>query len=76
MKAFHEWWPRAEGGHVGCMQSAARAMAEAMDACIEYFISLDKLGLSDEREALRAEMKLFQERAPASRVLPKRSTPA
>ena len=74
VKAFHEWWPRAETGHVGCMRSAARAMAEAMDAYVEYFISLDKLGLSAELEALRVEMKLFQERAPASRVLPRNTS--
>lgn len=71
VKAFHDWWPRAAEGHVGCMQTAARAMAEAMDAYMEYFISLDKLGLEVEREALREEMKRFQARQAVSAVLPK-----
>lgn len=71
VKAFYEWWPKAQAGHAGCMQSAARAMAEAMDAYIEYFISLEKLGLLEEMEALREEMKRFQARAPISTVLPK-----
>ena len=73
VKAFHEWWPRAAEGHVGCMRDAARASAEAMDAYIEYFHSLDRLGLVAEREALRAEMKRFQAREPAKNVLPKAS---
>ena len=75
VKAYYGWWPKAQAGHVGCMQSAARAMAEAMDAYVEYFISLDKLGLPEACEALRAEMKLFQERSPLSRVLPKPAAP-
>ena len=70
VKAFHEWWPRAAEGHVGCMRESARASAEAMDAYTEYFISLDKLGLLTEREELRAEMKRFQAREPARKVLP------
>jgi hypothetical protein len=41
-----------------------------MDAYTEYFISLDKLGLLTEREELRAEMKRFQAREPARKVLP------
>ncbi len=71
VKAFHEWWPRAAEGHAGCMREAARAAAEAMDAYSEYFISLDKLGLNSEREALREEMKRFQAREPIRSVLPK-----
>lgn len=71
VKAYYEWWPRAAEGHVGCIQTAARAMAEAMDAYIEYFVSLDKLGLDVEREALREEMKRFQAREPVAKVLPR-----
>lgn len=71
VKAFHEWWPRATQGHVGCMREAARASAETMDAYVEYFISLDKLGLLTEREALREEMKRFQARETVKSVLPK-----
>jgi hypothetical protein len=71
VKAFHEWWPRAQTGHVGCMKEASRASAEAMDAYCEYFISLDALGLVPEREALREEMKRFQAREPVRVVLPK-----
>ncbi|MFN3985828.1 MAG: hypothetical protein ACK4KV_10060 [Rhodocyclaceae bacterium] len=71
VKAFHEWWPRAAEGHVGCMRDAARASAEAMDAYTEYFISLDALGLTEEKELLREEMKRFQARASARQVLPK-----
>ena len=52
------------------MRESARASAEAMDAYTEYFISLDKLGLLTEREELRAEMKRFQAREPARKVLP------
>ena len=74
VKAFHEWWPRALKGHVGCMREAARASAEAMDAYIEYFNSLDNLGLVSEREDLRTEMKRFQAREPARAVLPKAAT--
>ena len=71
VKAFHEWWPRAAEGHVGCMQASARASAEAMDAYIEYFTSLDRLGLVAQLDELRAEMKRFQAREPAKNVLPK-----
>ncbi len=71
VKAFHQWWPRAPEGHVGSMREAARAAAEAMDAYSEYFISLDRLGLMEEREDLRAEMKRFQAREPAKSVLPR-----
>jgi hypothetical protein len=74
VKAFHQWWPRASGGHVGCMREAARASAEAMDVYIEYFNSLDRLGLHAEREELREEMKRFQAREPVKAVLPKAST--
>lgn len=74
VKAFHEWWPRASEGHVGGMREAARASAEAMDAYVEYFNSLDRLGLHAERDALREEMKRFQAREPAKAVLPKAST--
>jgi len=71
VKAFHQWWPRASTGHVGCMRDAARASAEAMDAYAEYFISLDSLGLLAQKEALREEMLRFQQRLPARQVLPK-----
>lgn len=71
VKAFHEWWPRAADGHIGCMREAARASAEAMDAYVEYFISLEQLGLGPQRDALREEMKRFQAREPARQVLPK-----
>jgi hypothetical protein len=71
VKAFHEWWPRASEGHIGCMCEAARASAEAMDAYSEYFISLDALGLANEKELLREEMKRFQAREPVKQVLPK-----
>lgn len=71
VKAFHDWWPRAQSGHVGCMKEAARASAEAMDAYCEYFASLDALGLHPEREALREEMKRFQGREPVRSVLPR-----
>lgn len=74
VKAFYEWWPKASDGNVGHMQSAARAAAEAMDIYVEYFISLDTLGLMAEREALREEMRRFQAREPIRTVLPK--TPA
>mgnify|MGYP001295621414 CR=1 FL=1 len=75
VKAFYEWWPKASEGHVGHMQSAARAAAEAMDIYVEYFISLDKLGLMAEREALREEMRRFQAREPIKSALPKNSAP-
>lgn len=71
VKAFHSWWPRASQGHVGCMREAARASAQAMDAYIEYFLSLDHLGLHEQREDLRAEMVRFQAREPAKAVLPR-----
>jgi hypothetical protein len=71
VKAFYDWWPRASTGHVGCMKDAARAMAEAMDAYTEYFISLHKLGLQVECDQLREEMKKFQAREKMSAVLPK-----
>ena len=71
VKAFHEWWPRAAEGHAGCMQAAARASAEAMDAYVEYFTSLDRLGLIAKREELRAEMRRFQACEPVKNVLPK-----
>jgi Xaa-Pro aminopeptidase len=70
VKAFYQWWPRAIDGHIGCMREAARASAEAMDAYSEYFISLDALGLADEKELLREEMKRFQAREPVKKVLP------
>lgn len=70
VKAFHQWWPRAAEGHVGCMREAARAAAQAMDAYLEYFNSLDRLGLMAERESLRAEMLRFQAREPVKNVLP------
>ena len=70
VKAFHEWWPRAAEGHLGCMQSAARAAAEAMDAYIEYFHSLHALGLQEQCDALRAGMLRFQAREPLKAVLP------
>jgi hypothetical protein len=72
VKAFHQWWPRASIGHVGCMQAAAHASAQAMDAYVEYFMSLDALGLHAEREALSEEMERFQARLPAQHVLPKK----
>jgi hypothetical protein len=71
VKAFYGWWPKAIEGHVGCMREAARASAEAMDAYSEYFISLDALGLTEENELLREEMRRFQAREPVSKVLPK-----
>jgi hypothetical protein len=71
VKAFHEWWPRAAVGHIGCMREAARASAEAMDAYSEYVISLDALGLTEEKTSLREEMQRFQAREPAKKVLPK-----
>jgi hypothetical protein len=71
VKAFHQWWPKASSGHVASMREAARAAAEAMDVYVEYFISLDSLGLDAERDALRAEMQRFQDRLPATQVLPK-----
>lgn len=71
VKAFHAWWSPASADQVGCMREAARASAEAMDACIEYFNSLDRLGLHAEQEALREEMKRFQAREPVKAVLPK-----
>ena len=71
VKAFYQWWPKAVEGHIGCMREAARASAEAMDAYSEYFISLDALGLTDEKELLREEMKRFQAREPVKKVLPK-----
>lgn len=71
VKAFHEWWPRAAQGHMGSMREAARAAAEAMDAYVEYFISLDALGLPDQKEQLRAEILRFQAREPLKAVLPK-----
>lgn len=70
VKAFHEWWPRAGEGHLGCMQAAARASAEAFDVYIEYFHSLHALGLADECEALREEMLRFQNRESRRKVLP------
>ncbi len=72
VKAFHAWWPRALQGHVGCMREAARASAQAMDAYVEYFHSLERLGLESQRDALREEMQRFQAREPAKSVLPKR----
>lgn len=71
VKAFYGWWPKANEGHIGCMRESARASAEAMDAYTEYFISLDALGLTDEKELLREEMKRFQAREPVKKVLPK-----
>lgn len=71
VKAFHDWWPRAQEGHVGCMKEASRASAEAMDAYCEYFICLEALGLHAERESLRDEMKRFQAREPVRSVLPR-----
>lgn len=71
VKAFHEWWPKATEGHAGSMREAASAAAEAMDAYVEYFISLDALGLTAEMERLREEMQRFQARAPLRQVLPK-----
>ncbi|MBH9553192.1 hypothetical protein [Inhella gelatinilytica] len=71
VKAFHDWWPRAEEGHIGCMQAAARASAEAMDVYLEYFHSLDTLGLEAERDAVRAEALRFQQRLAPKHVLPK-----
>jgi hypothetical protein len=77
VKAFYQWWPRAQEGHAGCMRDAARASAEAMDAYVEYFISLDALGLIEQKEQLREEMKRFQAREPRTKVLPKsRPSPA
>ncbi|WP_425259180.1 hypothetical protein ACPOLB_27075 [Rubrivivax sp. RP6-9] len=70
VKAFHLWWPRAAEGHVGCMREAARTSAAAMDAYLEYFNSLDRLGLQEERENLRAEMQRFQAREAVRNVLP------
>lgn len=70
VKAFHAWWPKAAQGNVGHMNSAARAAAEAMDIYVEYFNSLDALGLLSEREALREEMQRFQAREPIKKVLP------
>lgn len=75
VKAFHDRWPRACDGHIGAMQAAAKAMAEAMDAYVEYFASLDALGAAADGEALREEMKRFQAREPLSAVLPKASKP-
>ncbi len=71
VKAFYGWWPRASDGHIGCMREAARALAEAMDVYSEYFISLDALGLKEEKELLREEMKRLQAREPIKNVLPK-----
>jgi len=70
VKAFYTWWAKAESGHAGGMREAARACAEAMDAYVEYFISLDSLGLAAQKEALRAEMLRFQQRLPLKQVLP------
>lgn len=70
VKAFYQWWPRAVEGHVGGMRDAARACAEAMDVYTEYFISLDSLGLHEEKERLREEMRQFQARLPVKTVLP------
>lgn len=78
VKAFHEWWPQAAQGHIGCMCEAARASAEVMNVYVEYFHSLDRLGLDQQKEALREEMLRFQAREPVSRVLPmasKKKTP-
>lgn len=75
VKAFYQWWPKASQGNAGHMREASRAAAEAMDVYIEYFNSLDRLGLIAEREALREEMKRFQARDPVSQVLPKPQTP-
>ena len=71
VKAFHQWWPRATDGQVSCMREAARSAAEAMDAYIEYFNSLDQLGLIEQKEVLREEMKRFQARETAKKVLHK-----
>lgn len=71
VKAFYQWWPKAEEGHIGSMREAARASAEAMDAYSEYYISLDSLGLHDEKERLREEMRQFQARLPVKSVLPR-----
>lgn len=56
------------------MREAARASAEAMDVYLEYFNSLDRLGLTDEREGIRAEMRQFQAREPAKNILPRATT--
>ena len=70
VKAFHEWWPRAREGHIGCMQSAARASSEAFDIYVEYFYSLSTLSLVNECEALRNEMLRFQNRDSPKHILP------
>lgn len=71
VNAFYDWWPRASEGNIGCMHSAARSVAEAMQVYVEYFASLDSLGLTAEREALREEMQRFQARQPLKDVLPR-----
>jgi hypothetical protein len=66
--AFWQSWPKAESGQVGHMQEAAKYMSEAMVAYREYYLSLDALGMVDEREALRAEMLMFQGRTRPKKV--------
>ncbi len=69
VKAFYRWWPKAAQGHLGSMQAAARAAAEAMDAFIEYVHSLHALGLDAQCEQLREGMRRFQDRDPLKQVL-------
>jgi len=69
IKAFYGWWPKASQGHLGSMQSAARAAAETMDVYIEYFHSLHALGLEAGCEQLRDGMRRFQARDPMATVL-------
>lgn len=61
-RAFWEFWPKAQTGHIGSMLTAAQRMANAMESYLEYFISLKAIGLDDEAELLRAEMLAFQAR--------------
>jgi hypothetical protein len=60
--AFWQSWPKAATGHIGHMRDAAKYMSEAMLAYTEYVISLDALGMTAERELLRAEMLSLQDR--------------
>lgn len=69
LTAFYQQWPSAQAGHLGYMQSAAYAMARAMDVYVEYCIWLDKLNMHVELENVRAEMLRFQSRLAKSKVV-------
>jgi hypothetical protein len=75
VKAFCQWWPRAQTANIGYMRSAAHAMAEAMDVYVEYCVWLDKLGRRAEYEDLKAEMLRLQARLSVSKILSVKTAP-